>query len=229
MIAESPIRILLVEDEKRLARLIERQLIRAGYSVSLAFTAEEALAKAISTQINLILLDINLPDKSGFEVLRELRDKSYTTPVLILTARRQIEDRIQGLEIGADDYLVKPFDSGELLARIHAILRRSGIERTSILSAADLVFDVVKKTVRRNDKELKLSQRELALLEFFLKNKNQIITRKRIAQEVWGYTFETGTNIVDVYVSYLRRSINDGFEHKLIQTVYGQGFMLKDS
>jgi DNA-binding response OmpR family regulator len=229
VITENPIRILLVEDEKRLARLIERQLIRAGYTVSLVFTAEEGLTKATSEEINLILLDINLPDKSGFEVLRELRKKSYSTPVLILTARSQIEDRIQGLENGADDYLIKPFDSGELLARIHAILRRSGVVRTSILRTADLVFDVVKRTVRRSDKELDLTQRELALLEFFLKNKNQIITRKRIAQEVWGYTFETGTNIVDVYVSYLRRAIDDGFEPKLIQTVYGQGFILKDS
>ena len=229
MTTENPIRILLVEDQKRLARLIERQLIRAGYTISLAFTAEEGLTKAMSEEVHLILLDINLPDKSGFEVLRELRSKSYTTPVLILTARNQVEDRIQGLEIGADDYLAKPFDSGELLARIQAILRRSGVVRTSILRAADLVFDNATQTVRRNGKELNLTQRERALLDFFLKNKNQIITRKRIAQEVWGYTFETGTNIVDVYVSYLRRAIDDGFEPKLIQTVYGQGFILKDS
>jgi DNA-binding response OmpR family regulator len=228
MPVENNIRILVVEDEKKLAHLIERQLTRAGYTVSLAHTGEEALSKAKSEELNLILLDINLPDKTGFQVLSELRSNAYFTPVLFLTARSEIEDRIQGLSLGADDYLMKPFDSGELIARIQAILRRSNNMQTSIMQVADLIVDSVKHTVVRGTKAISLTSREFALLDFFLRNKNQILTRKRIAQEVWGYDFDTGTNIVDVYVSYLRRAIDDGFERKLIETVYGQGFVLKD-
>jgi len=222
------IHILVVEDEKKLSRLIGRHLSRAGYSISLAYTGEEALSKAQSEELNLILLDINLPDKNGFQVLSELRSKAYFTPVLFLTARSDIEDRIQGLSLGADDYLMKPFDAGELIARIQAILRRSQNTQTSILQVADLIVDSVKHTVVRGTKAISLTSREFALLDFFLRNKNQVLTRQRIAQEVWGYDFDTGTNIVDVYVSYLRRAIDDGFERKLIETVYGQGFILKD-
>jgi DNA-binding response OmpR family regulator len=228
MAAENQPHILVVEDEKKLARLIERHLTRSGYSVSLAHTGNDAVAKALSEEINLILLDINLPDKTGFDVLKELRSKSYFTPVLFLTARNEIEDRIKGLELGADDYLAKPFDSGELLARIQAILRRSGKTQTSIVKVADLVVDTVKHSVIRGTKTISLTSKEFSLLDFFLRNKNQVLTRQRIAQEVWGYDFDTGTNIVDVYVSYLRRAIDDGFDKKLIETVYGQGFMLRD-
>jgi DNA-binding response OmpR family regulator len=222
------ISILLVEDEKRLARSVERQLIRAGYDVDLAFDGVTASQMITSREFHLVLLDLNLPQKSGLEVLRELRTQSYTTPVLILSARDGIDDRILGLEIGADDYLTKPFDSGELFARIQAILRRSGLLRTNILQAGDLTMDVIKRVVKRNEKVISLTQTEFALLEFFLRNKNTILTRKRIAEQVWGYKFETGTNIVDVYMSYLRDSIDKDYPKKLIHTVRGEGFIIKE-
>lgn len=225
---EENIRILLVEDENKLARSIERQLIRAGYEVELAFDGVEGAGKALSEEYQLILLDLNLPKKSGLEILQEMRAENYATPVLILSARDKVEDRVKGLQIGADDYLVKPFDSGELLARIEAILRRSGTYRVSILQAADLTMDVVQRTVSRGGQKIDLSPREFSLLEYFLRNKNQILTRKRLAEQVWGYTFDTGTNIVDVYVSYLRKAIDRGFSKKLIHTVLGEGFMMQD-
>lgn len=224
---ERKVRILLVEDEKKLARSLERQLTRLGYDVVLAFDGVEAHDKAQSHELALIILDLNLPKKSGFEVLEELRAQSYSTPVLILSARDKVEDRIKGLQIGADDYLVKPFDFGELSARIEAILRRGEVKRIAILQAADLTMDVLKRTVKRGGVDIALTPKEFAVLEYFLRNKNQLLTRKRIAEQVWGYTFDTGTNIVDVYVRYLRKSIDEGFAKKLIQTVYAQGFMLK--
>ncbi len=227
--ASQTIRVLLVEDEKKLARGIERQLNRAGYEVELAFTGEAADEMLSNKEFHLVILDITLPGKSGIDVLHDLRSHSYPTPVLILSARDRIQDRILGLETGADDYLVKPFDSSELLARMQAVLRRAGVLRTSILQADDLVMDIVKRTVRRADKIINLTQTEFSLLEFFLRNKNTILTRKRIAEQVWGYKFETGTNIVDVYISYLRDAIDKNFLTKLIETVRGEGFILKDS
>ncbi len=226
--ADGGIRILLVEDEKKLARSIERQLQRAGFQVELAFDGESALLKAVGQAFHLIILDVNLPHKSGFDVLRELRSQFYETPVIILTARDATPDKIFGLAEGADDYVTKPFDSGELVARIQAILRRSGISRASVIEAADLKMDVVKRTVTRGGKDIPLTHTEFALLEFLLRNRNTILTRRRIAEQVWGYTFDTGTNIVDVYISYLRDAIDDGFEKKLILTVRGQGIILKD-
>lgn len=222
------IKILLVEDEKKLARSMERQLNRQGFDVELAFDGGDAERKALNDQFGLIILDLGLPVKSGLDVLQTLRSRSYATPVLIVSARDQVNDRVQGLRLGADDYLPKPFDSNELLARIEAILRRSGSSSISILKAGDLVMDLVNRTVRRGDKTISLSPREFALLEFFLRNKNQILTRARIAEQVWGYTFETGTNIVDVYVSYVREAVDKEFPKKLIQTIHGQGFMLQD-
>jgi len=224
---DQKIQILLVEDEKRLARSLERLFIRSGYDAILAFDGHEAISAIMSREVHLVVLDLNLPIKSGMEVLEYLRSLSYNTPVLILSARDAMRDKVQGLDIGADDYVTKPFDSSELLSRIQAILRRSGVLRTSILQAADLTMDVVKRTVNRKGKRIDLTQTEFSLLEFFLRNKNVILTRKRIAEQVWGYKFETGTNIVDVYISYLRDSIDKGFTPKLIETVRGEGFLLK--
>ncbi len=222
----SKIRILLVEDEKKLARSLERFLARTGYNVELAFDGDEALEMARSREFALIVLDINLPKQSGLDVLQQLREHSYQTPVLILSARDRVQDRVKGFQVGADDYLVKPFDSSELLARIQAILHRSGLSRSSILQADDLVMDVVQRTVARAGKKIFLSPREFQLLEYFLRNKNQILTRQRIAEAVWGYKFDTGTNIVGVYVSYLRHAVDSGFSKKLIRTVLGEGFIL---
>lgn len=224
---DGDIRILLVEDEKRLAHSLERLLVRAGYSVCVAFDGQSAIDAATQQELHLIVLDLNLPIKSGVEVLHELRRALYNTPVLILSARDGIQDRLMGFETGADDYLTKPFDSSELLVRMQAILRRSGAIRTSVLQAADLTMDVIRRTVNRAGSKITLTQTEFSLLEFFLRNKNTILTRRRIAEQVWGYKFETGTNIVDVYISYLRDSIDKGFSPKLIETVRGEGFMLK--
>jgi len=228
LVTEKKVHVLLIEDERTLSHLIERKLQRAGYDVSLAYDGIEATAAAVGKEIDLIILDLNLPKKNGFEVLKELRGDGYATPVLILSARGDIDDRILGLELGADDYLVKPFDSAELVLRLQAILRRSGHARTSVLQAADLTMDVVKRQVVRGTQSIDLTKKEFSLLEFLLRNKNIILTRKRIAEEVWGYTFDTGTNIVDVYLSYLRDSVDKGFERKLIQTIRGEGFLLKD-
>jgi DNA-binding response OmpR family regulator len=223
------IRILLVEDERKLARVIGRQLTRANYEVDIVHDGQTAINNILSEEYHIIILDLNIPNKSGTEVLNEIRTKSYLTPVLIISARDTVKDRVNGLEIGADDYLTKPFDSSELLARIQAILRRSGTLRTAILKAQDLTMDMVHRTVMRNSKKISLTQTEFSLLEFFLRNKNTILTRRRIAEQVWGYKFETGTNIVDVYVSYLRDSIDKEFPKKLIETIRGEGFMLKDT
>ncbi len=223
------IKILLVEDERKLARVIGRQLTRANYEVDIVHDGQSAINNILSEEYHIIVLDLNIPNKSGIEVLNEIRSKSYLTPVLIISARDTVKDKVIGLEIGADDYLTKPFDSSELLARIQAILRRSGTLRTAILKAHDLSMDMVKRTVMRGDKKINLTQTEFSLLEFFLRNKNTILTRRRIAEQVWGYKFETGTNIVDVYVSYLRDSIDKEFQKKLIETIRGEGFMLKDT
>ncbi len=224
---ETKIHLLVVEDEKKLAHSLEAQLVAAGYGVTLAFDGVAASELALAQAFALIILDLKLPKKSGLEVLQELRASGNTTPVLILSARDKVEDRVQGLQLGADDYLVKPFDSGELLARLDAILRRTGLTRTTVLQAGEVTLDLTQRTVKRGEKEITLTQKEFALLEYFMRNKNQILTRKRIAEQVWGYTFDTGTNIVDVYVSYLRKKIEEGFSSKLIQTIHGEGFLLK--
>lgn len=226
-LSEPQIRLLVVEDEKKLAQSLERQLAAAGYAVELAFDGIAASEKAQPHAFDLILLDLKLPKKSGLEVLQELRASACATPVLILSARDKVEDRVQGLQLGADDYLVKPFDSGELLARIEALLRRSGLSRATLLQAGELVLDVLQRTVKRGEKDITLTQKEFALLEYFMRNQNQILTRKRIAEQVWGYTFDTGTNIVDVYVSYLRKKLDEGFAAKLIHTIHGEGFLFK--
>lgn len=223
-----PVPLLLVEDESKLATSLARQLGRAGYAADVAPDGETALEKARANEYHLVILDLNLPGASGFEVLRALREESRHVPVLILSARQGVEDRVEGLRIGADDYLVKPFDFAELEARIEAILRRSDESRLTVLQAGDLTLDVVRRRVVRGGEEIHLSPRLHELLEFFLRNKNSILTRRRIAEGVWGYTFDTGTNVVDVYVSYLRKAIDAPFERKLIETVPRQGFVLRD-
>jgi DNA-binding response OmpR family regulator len=220
--------VLLIEDEKKLARSLEKHLTREGYSVELAFDGEEAADKLKHNTYKLLILDINLPKKSGYDVLNEIRLELDSTPVLILSARDTVEDRVKGLRLGADDYLVKPFDSGEFLARVEAILRRTELSTSHLLTAEDLIMDIRERTVRRGDKEINLSPKEFSLLEYFLRNKNQVLTRKRIAEQVWGYHFDTGTNLVDVYVYYVREAIDKGYPKKLINTVRGQGFIMVD-
>ena len=227
-IGQNDVKILLVEDERNLARTLKKQMEHVGYMVDHCCDGIEAQARVSQKEYNLIVLDVMLPGKSGFDVLQEWRSQQFTTPVLILTGLDSPKNRIKGLSLGADDYLLKPFDSGELIARIEAILRRAGFDRTSIHQASDLVLNTSDHTVQRGGKQINLTDKEYALLEFFLRNKNQIITRKRLIEQVWGYTFETGTNIVDVYVSYLRDAIDKGFSKKLLKTIHGEGFILVD-
>jgi DNA-binding response OmpR family regulator len=220
--------VLLIEDEKKLARSLKHHLTREGYDVDLTNDGLEAVDKILQNQYSLLVLDINLPRKSGFDILQEIRTQSVDTPVLILSSRNAVEDRVKGLRLGADDYLMKPFDSSEFLARVEAILRRSEVAATQVLKADDLALDMQNRKVTRGEREINLSPKEFLLLEFFLRNKNQVLTRKRIAEQVWGYNFDTGTNLVDVYVYYIREAIDKGHPRKLINTVRGQGFMMVD-
>ncbi len=220
--------LLLVEDEEKLTVTLKRQLIREDFNVDIAMDGKSGAEYIENNNYHLIILDLNLPDIPGTEILSKMRQRNDRTPVLILSARDKVEDRIQGLSIGADDYLVKPFDINELVARIKAILGRSGFTQLTTLKAGDLVMDLISRSVKRNGTEINLSPKEFNLLEFFLRNKNQLITSKRIAEQVWGYTFDTGTNIVNVYINYLRKNIDNDYQRKLIHTVRGQGFILVD-
>jgi DNA-binding response OmpR family regulator len=222
------LKVLIVEDEKVFARSIERQLQREGYFTEVAFDGEHALDAVRSNAYNLILLDLKLAKKSGLDVLKELRSNSQRVPVIIISAKDTVQDRILGLNAGADDYLVKPFDSGELSARMRAVLHRTGKLDSNILQAGDLRLDVIRRKVFRQEREIALSNKEFALLEFLLRNKNQIVTRTRIALEVWGYTFEPGTKIVDVTMSNLRKAVDESFDPKLIQTIYREGYLLAE-
>jgi len=221
-------RILVVEDEKKLASLIKKVLEKEKYAVDMAYDGQESLDYALTYPYDVIILDILLPKRDGFEVIQELRNKKILTPVLMLTAKDAVEDKILGLDLGADDYLTKPFDFGELLARIRALLRRETTEKPNILRAADLVLNPKTHIVKRDEKIIYLTSREFSLLEFLLRRKNQILTRDVIIDHVWDCTFESMTNIVDVYIRYLRRKVDTGFMQKLIHTVRGIGYILKE-
>lgn len=221
-------RILVVEDHKDIALLVEKRLSKQ-YSVDLAYNGEEASEKLTSSEYDVVVLDLSLPQKSGFDVLRDLRKRSSFPPVLILSGLNAVEDKVRGLRLGADDYLAKPFDMKELLARIEALLRRISTTNDIVkLTAADLEMDLVSRIVQRAGNKIELSPKEFALLEYLLRKKGKIITRAQIAHDVWGHNFHAGTNFVDVYINYLRKAIDKGYTKKLIHTVYGQGFVLKD-
>jgi DNA-binding response OmpR family regulator len=226
---EQQISILIAEDEKKLTRSIKRQLENNGYIVEVAWDGSQAQEILQNKKISLLLLDLSLPRKSGIEILEWLQTTVNRIPVIVISAASKLDDRIKGLQKGADDYLVKPFDSSELLARITALLRRTGYSRHFNLKAADLEMDVSGRVVTRAGKRIELSPREFSLLEFLLRNKNQIVTRKRLIEHVWGYNFEVETNIVDVYISYLRNAIDKGFSRKIIHTIHGEGFILSES
>lgn len=218
----------MVEDEKKLAALIKKVLEKEKYAVDMAYDGQESLDYALTYPYDVIILDILLPKKDGFEVIRELRTKKILTPVLMLTAKDALEDKILGLDLGADDYLTKPFDFGELLARIRALVRRRTMDKPNVLKAADLSLDPRTYIVKRAGKIIRLTSREYCLLEFLLRRKNQVLTRDMIIDHVWDSTFESMTNIVDVYIRYLRRKMDTGFSQKLIHTIRGIGYMLKE-
>jgi heavy metal response regulator len=222
-------RILVVEDEKKVASFIKRGLEEEEFSVDLATDGEEGVTMAASGKYDLILMDVMLPKMDGLSAIKALRQKNITTPVLCLTAKDSVDDIVAGLDSGSDGYLTKPFAFTELVSRVKALIRRSARDRGAELAFADLRLDPVSHKVWRSDKEIELTTKEYALLEFFMRNPNQALTRTMIAEQVWDYTFDTFTNIIDVYVNYLRKKVDRGFNKKLIHTVRGVGYMLKES
>ncbi|HXV61745.1 MAG TPA: response regulator transcription factor [Vicinamibacteria bacterium] len=221
-------KLLLVEDESKLSRSLRSALGREGYSVDVALDGEMALDYAEIYEYDLILLDVMLPKLDGFEVLKRLRSKRFAAPVLMLTAREDTRSKVRGLDIGADDYVAKPFELEELFARIRALLRRNGPDRSGLLQVLDLVLDPASKRVSRGGGALSLTAREYQLLEFLLRNKNRILSREVIYEHVWSGDFSGTRKIVDVYVNYLRSKIDQGFEPKLLQTVRGLGYVLSE-
>lgn len=220
-------RILLVEDERKISAYVKRGLEEAGYAVDSAYTGKEALDWAKATPYDLIILDILLPELDGLSVCRELRRRGDQTLVLMLTARDDIDDRVAGLDAGADDYLVKPFALKELLARLRALTRRSGeAPRSPVLQFADLTLDTRTRQVRRGGKRIELAAKEYAVLECLLREPERVLTRTQITEHVWNYDSFNQSNVVDVYIRNLRRKIDDPFEQKIIHTVRGAGYRL---
>ncbi|PLX97331.1 MAG: DNA-binding response regulator [Desulfuromonas sp.] len=222
-------RILVVEDEKKVAGFIKRGLEEEGFNVDVAYDGEEGVSMAINSTYDLILMDVMLPKKDGISAVRELREQQLSTPVLCLTAKDGVQDIVNGLDSGSDDYLTKPFAFAELVARIKALIRRGSQDRGAELHFADLRLDPVGHKVWRSNKEIDLTAKEYALLEYFMRNPNQVLTRTMIAEHVWDYTFDSFTNIIDVYVNYLRKKIDRNFDRKLLHTVRGVGYVMKES
>jgi two-component system OmpR family response regulator len=221
------VRLLLVEDDDKLSRALGRGLRHEGYAVDVASDGDEALMQAAVWDYDAIVLDVMLPIRDGLAVCRALRDRGCWAPVLMLTARGQVHDRIAGLDVGADDYLVKPFDFGELLARLRALTRRAPPERPPRLTVGDLVVDPATHEVTRAGTSIELTAREFAVLEFLARHAGEAITRTRLLDHVWDANFTGSTNIVDVYVGYLRRKLEQPFDRPLIRTIRGVGYALE--
>jgi len=222
-------RLLLVEDEADLRNITVKRLTSEGHSVDSCENGEDALDFAMATEYDVIILDIMLPKIDGLTVLKRLRSQGKKTPVILLTARDSIEDRVKGLDSGADDYLVKPYSYQELSARVRTLLRRQPMYlQTNVLEAADMVMDLSAHTVTRGGNLIALSQREYALLEVLLRNKDVVLTRDKIEHHIWNFDFAGGSNIIDVYIRYLRKKIDADFPVKLIHTVRGSGYVLKE-
>ncbi|HEX9780431.1 MAG TPA: response regulator transcription factor [bacterium] len=219
-------RILLVEDDARVSSFIRRGLREEHYTVDTAADGEEALFLAETNDYDLIVLDILLPKRNGLEVLRTLRGNRVAIPVLLLTAKDELADKVAGLDAGADDYLTKPFKFEELLARVRALLRRRGDVMPSALRAGDLELDSLRHRASRSGQELALTSREYALLELFLRHRNEVVTRTMLAEHVWEHDFDPMSNVIDVHIARLRKKIDDPFAVKLLQTVRGRGYML---
>jgi DNA-binding response OmpR family regulator len=221
-------KILIVEDEKKVASFIKRGLEDDGYQVSVCHDGAEGLKRAVSGDFNLIILDNMLPKKDGVTVARELRESGNQVPVLMLTAKDTTEDIVSGLDAGSDDYLTKPFAFAELQARVRALIRRGEQDRGAEIRFADLRMDPVNHKVWRGQTEILLTAKEYTLLAFMVRNANTVLSRANIADNVWEYPFETFTNIIDVYINYLRKKVDGKFPTKLIHTVRGQGYILKE-
>ncbi|MGD0624915.1 MAG: response regulator transcription factor [Thermodesulfobacteriota bacterium] len=220
-------RLLVVEDEKKVASFIKQGLEEEGYAVDVALDGEEGLGMALDQVHDLIILDISLPKMDGLQVLKKLRHQKVNSPVLLLTVRATIEDKVLGLDAGADDYLTKPFAFQELVARVRALLRRRAEAEPALLQIGELILDPARRIVSRSGEKIDLTSKEFALLEYFMRNPGRVLTRTMIIEHVWNYDFDTMTNIIDVYVNYLRKKIDSGPGAKLIHTVRGVGYVLK--
>lgn len=222
-------RILVVEDEKKTASFIRKALQAEGFLVDVCHTGEDALAAISATSFDGIVLDIMLPGRDGLSVLRQLRGRRNTTPVLLLSARGEVDERVDGLNAGADDYLPKPFVIAELVARVRALGRRSGETKSTVMCVANLALDTVTHEARRGETRIELTSREYLLLEFLMRSVGRICSRMAILEKVWSYDFDPGSNLVDVYIKRLREKIDEGFEPKLLHTVRSLGYVLKES
>lgn len=221
-------RILVAEDEQDLNRLMVQALERAGYSVDSCYDGADALDYAAGADYDCILLDIMMPKADGRTVLRTLRSRGCAVPVIFLTALDSVQDRIDGLDLGADDYLVKPFDMAELLARIRAATRKYGGQKTTVMTAGDLSLDTVTHGVTRAGQTINLSAKEYAILEYLLRNKGAVLSRAQLENHIWNYDYAGGSNVVDVYIAYLRKKVDAPFDKKLIHTVRGAGWVLRE-
>jgi two-component system OmpR family response regulator len=221
-------RILLIEDDKRMSEIISRGLKESGFAVDIAGDGEEGFYLAKSETYDFIVLDILLPKMDGFEILSRIRSLGIKTPVLALTAKDSVEDRVKGLDMGADDYLVKPFSLIELMARIRALLRRKTEVYLKELRVADLLLDPMSRTVFRNGKKIDLTAKEFSFLEYLMRNAGQVVTRTMISEAIWDYHFDSLSNVIDVYIRHLRQKIDAEFDKKLIHTVRGTGYVLEE-
>ena len=221
-------RVLLAEDEEDLNFIITQKLRSEGYSVDSCYDGEEALDALAVVDYDAIILDIMMPKIDGLEVLRSFRQTGKTTPVLILTAKDAVPDRVKGLDSGANDYLVKPFSFDELMARLRAIIRNSFGMTDNTITGADLTMDCAAHTVTRAGQEISLSAKEYALLEYLLQNKGIVLSREKIEDHIWDFDYEGGTNVVDVYIRYLRKKLDDDYNNKLIHTVRGRGYVIRE-
>jgi two-component system OmpR family response regulator len=220
-------RVLVVEDEVKMAGLVRRGLVEEGLAVDVAGSGEDALIRAAATDYDAIVLDVMLPGISGFDTCRKLRERGTWTPVLLLTARDSVDDRIAGLDGGADDYLTKPFSLGELSARLRALFRRRPSERPAVLAVGDIELDPASRSVRRNGTEIDLSAKEFALLETFMRSPGRVLSRFHLLEHAWDYSYEHRSNVVDVYVRYLREKLDRPFGLESIETVRGSGYRLR--
>jgi heavy metal response regulator len=220
--------VLVVEDEKKTAAFVRKALVEEGFAVDLCMNGNDALTAAQVTPFDVIVLDIMLPERDGLSVLRQLREQGNRTPVLLLSARGEVDERVQGLNLGADDYLPKPFVIAELAARVRALTRRGSENKSTLLRVANLTLDTVSHRAQRDGKIFELTAREFRLLEFLMLSSGSICGRMTIIEKVWDYDFDPGTNLVDVYIKRLREKIDGGFEPKLLHTVRGIGYVLKE-
>jgi heavy metal response regulator len=219
-------RILIIEDEKKVAQFIKKGLEEEHYAVDTAYDGEMGLYMVDINEYDLVVLDLMIPKIDGLEVLKRIRGNKNNVPILVLTAKDTVEDIVKGLDAGCDDYLTKPFEFIEFLARVRALLRREKGEKEPVLNIADLTLSLVTHKVMRKGKEIELTSKEYALLEYFMRNPDKVLTRTMISEHVWDYHFDSMTNVIDVYVNYLRKKIDKGFEPKLIHTIRGVGYIL---